>query len=276
MARFVVQNLTADRQNRVCALSRAPEILGTTSLLAPASSFLPHAPSRQVYPVDTWCSPCHSFPRSWTSSLTRPWSPRHSWMNRAFSARLRHHSSTCFSRTVAYHYKSPCSIPTSWPSAAQLWISPRSGLHSLPSHLASLSTGIRAFSAASTTMNGTTNTQRTKRKQYPSDEADRPPKQHRPVNGKEAAEDSAHETSSIMEDDMDMEDLEGARVVPGLADTAEWQAAIEKVVRNVVSIRFCQTCAFDTDPALTSEATGFVVDAERGYATRLPSPREMC
>lgn len=48
-------------------------------------------------------------------------------------------------------------------------------------------------------------------------------------------------------------------------DTAEWQRTIEKVVRNVVSIRFCQTCSFDTDEAITSEATGFVVDAERGY-----------
>ncbi len=52
-----------------------------------------------------------------------------------------------------------------------------------------------------------------------------------------------------------------------MADTAEWQACIENVVRNVVSIRFCQTCSFDTDPALTSEATGFVVDAEKGYVT---------
>ena len=49
------------------------------------------------------------------------------------------------------------------------------------------------------------------------------------------------------------------------ADTAEWQATIEKVVKNVVSIHFCQTCSFDTDPAISSEATGFVVDAERGY-----------
>lgn len=48
-------------------------------------------------------------------------------------------------------------------------------------------------------------------------------------------------------------------------DTAEWQATIEKVVRNVVSIHFCQTCSFDTDSAISSEATGFVVDAERGY-----------
>ena len=49
------------------------------------------------------------------------------------------------------------------------------------------------------------------------------------------------------------------------ADTAEWQATIEQVVRNVVSIHFCQTCSFDTDAAVSSEATGFVVDAERGY-----------
>ncbi len=49
------------------------------------------------------------------------------------------------------------------------------------------------------------------------------------------------------------------------ADSAEWQATIEKVVRNVVSIHFCQTCSFDTDPAVSSEATGFVVDAQRGY-----------
>lgn len=48
-------------------------------------------------------------------------------------------------------------------------------------------------------------------------------------------------------------------------ETAEWQATIEKVVRNVVSIHFCQTCSFDTDAATSSEATGFVVDAQRGY-----------
>lgn len=54
-------------------------------------------------------------------------------------------------------------------------------------------------------------------------------------------------------------------VAAATADTAEWQATIEKVVRNVVSIHFCQTCSFDTDAACSSEATGFVVDAERGY-----------
>ena len=50
-----------------------------------------------------------------------------------------------------------------------------------------------------------------------------------------------------------------------VADTKEWQATIERVVRNVVSIHFAQTNSFDTDPAMSSEATGFVVDAERGF-----------
>lgn len=54
-------------------------------------------------------------------------------------------------------------------------------------------------------------------------------------------------------------------IAPVLADSVEWQATIEKVVRNVVSIHFCQTCSFDTDSAVSSEATGFVVDAEKGY-----------
>ena len=76
----------------------------------------------------------------------------------------------------------------------------------------------------------------------------------------ESAGDNTPEVA--FEDDIEMEE---PRILPAaIADTAEWQATIEKVVRNVVSIRFCQTCSFDTDPALTSEATGFVVDAERG------------
>lgn len=51
----------------------------------------------------------------------------------------------------------------------------------------------------------------------------------------------------------------------GTKETAEWQATIEKVITSVVSIHFCQTAPFDTDGAYTSEATGFVVDAENGY-----------
>lgn len=111
-------------------------------------------------------------------------------------------------------------------------------------------------------MNGTNGTPRAKRKLHSSSVEERPQKQHRPINGKESAGQNTPEVSSMFEDEIELEE---PRVLAAMADTAEWQAAIEKVVRNVVSIRFCQTCSFDTDPALTSEATGFVVDAERGW-----------
>jgi hypothetical protein len=112
-------------------------------------------------------------------------------------------------------------------------------------------------------MNGTNGTRSSKRKQHPIADLDRPQKQHRAINGKESAGDNTPEVLSMFQEESEHE-FDEIRVVPGMADTAEWQETIEKVVRNVVSIRFCQTCSFDTDPALTSEATGFVVDAERG------------
>lgn len=112
-------------------------------------------------------------------------------------------------------------------------------------------------------MNGINNSApRAKRKEHPSFIDERPQKQHRAINGKDSAGENTPEVSIYEEEEFDMEDT---RIVPGMADTAEWQACVENVVRNVVSIRFCQTCSFDTDPALTSEATGFVVDAEKGY-----------
>lgn len=120
-------------------------------------------------------------------------------------------------------------------------------------------------------MNGTNTSPRAKRKPSPFDalETGRPPKHHRhSLNGKQSAGDN---TPDIEAADLDMHDHEfieeaALQTLPSLGpDTAEWQLTIENVVRNVVSIRFCQTCSFDTDPALNSEATGFVVDAERGY-----------
>lgn len=62
-----------------------------------------------------------------------------------------------------------------------------------------------------------------------------------------------------------LEEVPSAHVAVTGQDTAEWQRTIEGVVKSVVSIHFCQTCSFDTDPAISSEATGFVVDAEKGY-----------
>ncbi|KAK3324742.1 trypsin-like cysteine/serine peptidase domain-containing protein [Cercophora scortea] len=116
-------------------------------------------------------------------------------------------------------------------------------------------------------MNGpSTVAARSKRKEPPHVSDGRHPKHHR-ANGDLSAGDN---TPDIPEDDMEgeFEEFDESRLqalLPTGPDTAEWQATIESVVRNVVSIRFCQTCSFDTDPALTSEATGFVVDAERGY-----------
>ena len=113
-----------------------------------------------------------------------------------------------------------------------------------------------------------------KRKQPPaSPSIDRPTKQIKP-------ETSPHGQNGIMgSPDVDQAMNDDARSeysvldeLPAAAhvaisgqDTVEWQKTIESVVKSVVSIHFCQTCSFDTDPAISSEATGFVVDAEKGY-----------
>lgn len=80
---------------------------------------------------------------------------------------------------------------------------------------------------------------------------------------------AASPTSEMEMDDARSEaSLDPLPIVPiagAVHDTAEWQKTIEGVVKSVVSIHFCQTCSFDTDPAIASEATGFVVDAEKGY-----------
>ncbi|KAF5689883.1 serine protease [Fusarium denticulatum] len=47
-------------------------------------------------------------------------------------------------------------------------------------------------------------------------------------------------------------------------ESEAWQRAIEKVVRCVVSVKFSHPYSFDTETSKTSEATGFVVDAEKG------------
>lgn len=105
---------------------------------------------------------------------------------------------------------------------------------------------------------------RSKRKTSPIATMERPTKQLRPEI---SSLDGADELSSDSHPYSPESDGEPRLVLPTAtaADTAEWQATIEKVVKNVVSIHFCQTCSFDTDSACSSEATGFVVDAERGY-----------
>ncbi|KAI8615684.1 trypsin-like cysteine/serine peptidase domain-containing protein [Chytriomyces sp. MP71] len=48
------------------------------------------------------------------------------------------------------------------------------------------------------------------------------------------------------------------------SEAASWQRTIETSIHSIVSIRFSQVAAFDTEFADTSEASGFVVDAKRG------------
>lgn len=105
---------------------------------------------------------------------------------------------------------------------------------------------------------------RHKRKNSPVKTLDRPTKLFKPAIS-DLVEDGQTPNDSLYGMESDEEDTRLLPLAAVTADTAEWQATIEKVVRNVVSIHFCQTCSFDTDAAISSEATGFVVDAERGY-----------
>ncbi|KAI0910096.1 Pro-apoptotic serine protease NMA111 [Ustulina deusta] len=115
-------------------------------------------------------------------------------------------------------------------------------------------------------MNAGSPTSRSKRKAAsPAD--DRPLKQLRhAVNGKNSPGDNTPDVEPAGFMSKTEQDDDGVPVFypAQTADTAEWQATIENVVRCVVSIRFCQTCSFDTDAACASEATGFVVDAAKG------------
>jgi hypothetical protein len=94
------------------------------------------------------------------------------------------------------------------------------------------------------------------------------------TNGLDARGSSAGSDSSRLEESDvagagdDMKEVGLSRVsttAQGGPETVEWQATIEKVVKNVVAIHFCQTCSFDTETSISSEATGFVVDVERGF-----------
>ncbi|KAL6948609.1 hypothetical protein ACO0QE_001081 [Hanseniaspora vineae] len=88
-------------------------------------------------------------------------------------------------------------------------------------------------------------------------------KQLRVSNGQQAEQ--QHELQSAYSDSDDMKDLEPLSTNNIHAkDNSGWHETISKVVQSVVSINFIQL-AFDADESVCSEATGFVVDAKRGY-----------
>ena len=129
--------------------------------------------------------------------------------------------------------------------------------------LANLRQTVRTFSSRNMEPNGHT---RHKRKGSPVNTYDRPTKLSRPRRSDTMNSDHSAD-GQYMNGDAIVEPVTEPVIeaVTATADTAEWQHTIERVVRNVVSIHFCQTCSFDTSAALSSEATGFVVDAKKGY-----------
>jgi len=95
--------------------------------------------------------------------------------------------------------------------------------------------------------------------------AERPTKHLKPEGSVLTPGDSTPANGTVYDVEEDDDAGRMVAVGPAQADSPEWQAMIETVVKSVVSIHFCQTCSFDTDLSMSSQATGFVVDAERGY-----------
>ncbi|KAJ5996010.1 hypothetical protein N7522_007670 [Penicillium canescens] len=98
-----------------------------------------------------------------------------------------------------------------------------------------------------------------------SNAAERPNKQLRPEGAILTPGDATPANGTVYNVEEDLDGAPSPAVAPAPADSPEWQATIEKVVKSAVSIHFCQTCSFDTELSMSSQATGFVVDAKRGY-----------
>jgi S1-C subfamily serine protease len=111
-------------------------------------------------------------------------------------------------------------------------------------------------------MNGET---RAKRKHSPVATSDRPAKHLRPESPALTPGDSTPANGTVYDIENDGDATPLLSLGATQADSPEWQATIESVVKSVVSIHFCQTCSFDTELSMSSQATGFVVDAEKGY-----------
>lgn len=151
-------------------------------------------------------------------------------------------------RSLVPWISSTIAVPTSYSTSPAIPLTSRLSLRSV------------------TTMAGNTvGETRPKRKQSPISFVDRPPKHLRPEGSAHTPGDLTPQNGTVynVEKTMDSAPILNPLSVP--ADSPEWQATIENVVKSVVSIHFCQTCSFDTDLSLSSQATGFVVDAERGY-----------
>ncbi|KAI9008742.1 trypsin-like cysteine/serine peptidase domain-containing protein [Phycomyces nitens] len=73
---------------------------------------------------------------------------------------------------------------------------------------------------------------------------------------------SDDEMEPTISTDVPMADVQLDEISP--FKPTKWQNTINKLVKAIVSIRFSQVAAFDTEGPETSEASGFIVDAKNG------------
>ncbi|KAL4816659.1 trypsin-like cysteine/serine peptidase domain-containing protein [Aspergillus spinulosporus] len=184
-------------------------------------------------------------------SHTKPVLP--SLLGRAPFARWRPPTPTQLGRSSAAAATSDCCVTSK--------IASQSTLSRLPTDSEFKPRG--AASDPTTNMNGDSVAKR--KRNSISAAAERPVKHLKPENSTLTPGDTTPANGTVY-DVEDNEDLGPLMAIgPTQADSPEWQATIEEVVKSVVSIHFCQTCSFDTELSMSSQATGFVVDAERGY-----------
>ena len=105
---------------------------------------------------------------------------------------------------------------------------------------------------------------RPKRRTSPTHPLERPSK-HLKAETAPTPGDATPQNGTVYSTEMEVTQPPILNTMAAAADSPEWQATIENVIKSAVSIHFCQTCSFDTDLSMSSQATGFVVDSERGY-----------
>jgi len=169
--------------------------------------------------------------------------PQRSLTTTAFSLRIQLQTSV---PTVVYTGSARGTTPTALPTPSEI-LSSRQLVRSL-----------------STTMS-TNGEARPKRRTSPVSALERPKKQLKQENGVPTPGDGTPLNGSVYDVEGDITSVPIVNTVSAAGDSPEWQATIERVIKSVVSIHFCQTCSFDTDLSTSSQATGFVVDADRGY-----------
>ena len=106
---------------------------------------------------------------------------------------------------------------------------------------------------------------RPKRRQSPVNAIERPSKHLKQEHGARTPGDSTPANGTVYDVANEAASVPIINTMSAPSDSPEWQAMIEGVIKSVVSIHFCQTCSFDTDLSTSSQATGFVVDADKGY-----------